>query len=265
MCEMAASYDGPHFVKVRRSDKNKGLIRHINDVAGVSSGEIIVMAAGDDVSLPYRAEHVAKVFTDYPNIFALYTGFFDMRLTDVDETLLSPMELPVFLRTITLSQHAFLGGGTGNGATYAYRRDCFHWPAAIPDECQTEDRILPMRAAILGDVAYSTARTVLYLTRASGDSWAERGLDPLNLKSHVRALLRELKLARKSQKLSFWEFCRCWLIIRVRHATYCPPTYDNVNFFLKPRCALRYFYRKLGSAACKPLVAKSKPWNGLLP
>lgn len=54
MCEMAAGYRGHHRVLVRRNEINLGIGRHVNAAIGDSTGQFIVMAAGDDVSLPDR-------------------------------------------------------------------------------------------------------------------------------------------------------------------------------------------------------------------
>lgn len=60
--EMATAYRGPHKVRVRRSDVNRGLAGHINDVVGEANGEIISWAAGDDIALPKRtAVFVSKL------------------------------------------------------------------------------------------------------------------------------------------------------------------------------------------------------------
>jgi glycosyltransferase involved in cell wall biosynthesis len=50
------NYSGPHRVMVRRNEKNVGLCEHINILVPLSSGEIIVFMAGDDVSYPHRVE-----------------------------------------------------------------------------------------------------------------------------------------------------------------------------------------------------------------
>jgi glycosyltransferase involved in cell wall biosynthesis len=62
--EMAATYKGKHEVKVRQSKINRGLARHILDVAQISNGEFIVVAAGDDVSLPSRSAEMIDLLTE---------------------------------------------------------------------------------------------------------------------------------------------------------------------------------------------------------
>ena len=70
MQEMAAAYQGPHRVIARQSSENRGLLNHILDVAHESHGEYIVVAAGDDISLPERTSIVIPYFKDR-KVFAL--------------------------------------------------------------------------------------------------------------------------------------------------------------------------------------------------
>lgn len=60
MREMVANYDGPHQVIVRRTSRNKGTLLHVADVASVAVGELLVLAAGDDVSKPERCSELVK-------------------------------------------------------------------------------------------------------------------------------------------------------------------------------------------------------------
>jgi len=62
MQEMAAAYDGPHDVKVRQNEVNQGTLGHVLTVSSHAQGELIVVAAGDDVSIPDRACTLAEEF-----------------------------------------------------------------------------------------------------------------------------------------------------------------------------------------------------------
>ena len=56
MQEMATAYRGPHKIILNRNEPNLGLIPHVNKVClGLANGELLVMAAGDDISLPERS------------------------------------------------------------------------------------------------------------------------------------------------------------------------------------------------------------------
>jgi glycosyltransferase involved in cell wall biosynthesis len=54
--EVVARYVGPHTVKLNRNPRNVGLASHVNRMLEMSRGELLVMAAGDDVSVPERTE-----------------------------------------------------------------------------------------------------------------------------------------------------------------------------------------------------------------
>jgi len=70
MQEMAATYDGHHEVRVRRNVANLGVLSHVLSVARSAKGDILVVAAGDDISFPNRAEVVVQNFTG-EDIYAL--------------------------------------------------------------------------------------------------------------------------------------------------------------------------------------------------
>lgn len=55
MEKMTRNYNGPHKVVLNRNECNLGLVQHFNRILlDVSKGELIVVAAGDDISLPER-------------------------------------------------------------------------------------------------------------------------------------------------------------------------------------------------------------------
>ena len=64
MQEMAAAYHGPHRVRVRRNEVNFGTALHVSAVASVSQGKLIVVAAGDDISLPLRTEKLTQAWIE---------------------------------------------------------------------------------------------------------------------------------------------------------------------------------------------------------
>ena len=52
MQEMAAAYTGPHKVILNRNPKNLGIVPHVDRIMELTSGELMVQNAGDDVSVP---------------------------------------------------------------------------------------------------------------------------------------------------------------------------------------------------------------------
>lgn len=63
MEEMAREYRGPHLIKLRQGIRNIGLLAHVLTVAQMAKGEIFVVAAGDDISLPSRSAKIAQALS----------------------------------------------------------------------------------------------------------------------------------------------------------------------------------------------------------
>jgi glycosyltransferase involved in cell wall biosynthesis len=58
MEQMAAAYQGPHTVRVRRNEVNLGTAAHFSIVAVGSTADLFIVAAGDDISKPERTERL---------------------------------------------------------------------------------------------------------------------------------------------------------------------------------------------------------------
>jgi len=56
MQEMAEVYKGPHRVCLNRNATNLHIGGHVNSVMGLAEGQLLVVAAGDDISLPQRVD-----------------------------------------------------------------------------------------------------------------------------------------------------------------------------------------------------------------
>jgi len=193
MQEMAAAYEGPHEVRVRRSEANRGLAKHINEVASVANGKIVVVAAGDDISAPERTELIARAFRRDEKTTAVFSDF----------TTIPPDQK--FNRygnlgsTITLSEIIIAGGGVQKGATYGYSRDCFSRFVELPNWISSEDRILPFRAALIGRVKHLEISLVKY--RLPENSEVEKKKSRIlgyNHPNHFNFLMENLVEARSS-------------------------------------------------------------------
>jgi len=63
-CQMAAAYKGPHTVRLNRNSTNLGLAGNSNQSASMCRGELIVGAAGDDISVPERVSIIVEAWND---------------------------------------------------------------------------------------------------------------------------------------------------------------------------------------------------------
>jgi cellulose synthase/poly-beta-1,6-N-acetylglucosamine synthase-like glycosyltransferase len=59
-----SAFTGPHEVLVRQPTENLGLIAHLYDAVTVANGELIVVAAGDDISRPHRVSRLVDAWLD---------------------------------------------------------------------------------------------------------------------------------------------------------------------------------------------------------
>src|SRR5512138_1410799 len=60
--EVAASYRGPHKLVLSRNRQNLGIGGNVNRAVSLCHGELIVMAGGDDISLPHRTSKIVEAW-----------------------------------------------------------------------------------------------------------------------------------------------------------------------------------------------------------
>ncbi len=212
MCEMAREYRGPHRVKVRRTQLNAGLSEHINDVARIVQGKIIVLAAGDDISSSVRTEAHVEIYMKYDNTFAVFSDY---------NTFPDPASKRYHFKDracLTDAEIIYNGGGVQIGATYSYRRECLSWPSPLPSWLTSEDRLLPFRAALLGNVRYISDALVLYrVSNSPSESRARsRRILGLNNAEHFPLLWREFCAAAFQGKISLKKKFVIGIILKAR-------------------------------------------------
>ena len=54
--ELVLNYQGPHQVTVRQNSRNLGIADHVNTLVKLARRELLITAAGDDISYPQRAQ-----------------------------------------------------------------------------------------------------------------------------------------------------------------------------------------------------------------
>ena len=64
MREMAEGYQGTHRLRLRKGQENQGVLGHVLTVSRQALGAILVVAAGDDVSLPSRTAKLVAAFSE---------------------------------------------------------------------------------------------------------------------------------------------------------------------------------------------------------
>lgn len=167
MQEMAAAYSGPHEVIVRRNEANLGLIDHINTVFQLARGEWVVVAAGDDISMPNRVEEISKVIGQHPDINMVSSALIVMDengdrthescvFQDKGET--PPANIVITgLTELVESKSPYV-----HGATLAYSKKLIQAFPPMPSDAVYEDGIFRIRSALLGSKAHINRPLVFY-------------------------------------------------------------------------------------------------------
>jgi glycosyltransferase involved in cell wall biosynthesis len=162
MSEMAREYRGPHRVVLNRNDRNLGISSHVRHIHKASHGELVVHAAGDDISLPRRTAQLVSCF--------LTAAVRPMLISSLVECIDRSGEVVCISRSALnndVSHH--------HGATFAVNRcliDRFNDP--IPG-ITAEDSVLVFRARLLGSIEQVNDTLVSYRLHDKNSSGREYG------------------------------------------------------------------------------------------
>lgn len=164
--EVAATYTGPHQLRIMRAEYNQGIGEHVNKVAALARGELLVAAAGDDISSPTRVEALVATWSRYGRpTGSIYSA---MQLIDAHGQPLNEVGAPPPDITIEEAVKTYLPGV--QGCTHAWTPDLFATFGPILPDTICEDRVIPLRSMILGKVLYCPEVLVQYRQHAAGIS-----------------------------------------------------------------------------------------------
>jgi len=171
MQEMAAAYRGPHRVRAVRTPHNLGLVQHVLLRGREAAGEVVVLAAGDDISLPERVSRHVPCYAD-AKVWAVTTGF---HLMDESGSVVSENEtMPVGFRGIRRFQTYIKKKiPVIQGATASYKKDTFSLINPADRIFFAEDNLFNFIIPASGyDIAFIPDPVVMY--RRHDAAWANR-------------------------------------------------------------------------------------------
>jgi glycosyltransferase involved in cell wall biosynthesis len=145
MKDLTAKYQGPHRIVLNQNLKNQGIGEHVNTAMALSSGEFIVVAAGDDVSLPHRTSTLVDVWLDLnrPDV-SIYSSYDNV---DADGTALDQWAFP--REHLKKDLVARIDGSIRVvGASHAWSRQLFEKFGRIEFDAVNEDNVIQFRAAL---------------------------------------------------------------------------------------------------------------------
>ena len=166
--ETAAAYRGPHRVVLNRNPIRRSLGGHINKIVEISRGELIVGAAGDDVSLPHRTRVTYDAWEwSGRRATSIHSNYFQVDETGqpIDQVFESEcptkagnrieQEVNALTYVRTLEPIVF-------GCTHTFARNLFRAFGALPEHVIHEDNALAFRSILAGRLLYINEPLVKY-------------------------------------------------------------------------------------------------------
>ncbi|MEQ1685218.1 MAG: glycosyltransferase [Burkholderiaceae bacterium] len=177
-----AGYTGPHRIVLNRNPHNLGIGAHLSHLVSLSKGEMLIVAAGDDVSLPQRCERVMQAWRASNQRLDLIAA----ALIDIDETgkagaVITPSDLSTCRNAADwLARPPFVVG-----AAQAWTRRVFERFGPLPKGVVAEDLVMVLRSVMSGGAVTLAEPLVRY--RRGGLSFRRRAQTAGDV---VKALLK---------------------------------------------------------------------------
>ena len=128
-----------------------GLTGNVNKVFEMATNDVILVAAGDDISRPMRARKTARVMED-ETVMAMSFGF--NRFTGRRPQLPSEHRELGKIEIMKPTDFFRVPNLHTPGCSRAYRKSTFTQFGPLRSDCPTEDSTLMLRALLLGSIAH---------------------------------------------------------------------------------------------------------------
>jgi glycosyltransferase involved in cell wall biosynthesis len=168
MQELANSYRGPHRIILNQNPTRRCIGGHLNRIVEISSGDLIVGAAGDDVSLPDRTQQACDLWEKSGRLAtSIHFAFIQ-----IDE---NGNKIPARYKSTAVAEGQGVVEQPGDalayvktlepcifGCAHAFSRKLFQLFGNLPENIIHEDNALGLRSVLGGKIIYSPAPMVKY-------------------------------------------------------------------------------------------------------
>lgn len=158
MQDIVQAYRGPHYVDLRRNSRNLGLIDHYNVIFSNIKEAIIILAAGDDVSLPHRAATCLAAFDADDAAMLFHSSVMKIDGNGIEQGIWHPPRKGDQSELLAITQ----GTSIYIGASGAFRTSLFQTYGEIRHRETYEDVVLGFRAALLDGLRFHDEPLVRY-------------------------------------------------------------------------------------------------------
>ncbi len=178
---LVENYSGPHSVRTNRNPENQGIGKHVSRMMETAKGELIVLAAGDDVSSQDRVEVLVKAWTEGGRPAGIGSA-----VTMIDANGVESGQRESFcgaggidkgegVKMASLDAYLQNTGFSLLGCSAAWSREILEVFGPLADDVMNEDAALSLRALIMGEVLSISSKLVKYRVHG-GNVWTrEKG------------------------------------------------------------------------------------------
>lgn len=197
------TYRGPHQICLLPRERNRGWTANVNRTFARAAGRLLLIAAGDDVSLPERTGHMVRQWQALgEGSIALFSSYF---VTDARGAVVGRKDYLDGPHPSSVPRRV-AGGVAVEGATAAYDRTVFDHFGPIRYRAVNEDVVLQFRASLLGGVSTVAHPLVRYRKWHGGLSSIEisatsASLESANERKRLSRVLRCLLNFRRDARL----------------------------------------------------------------
>lgn len=184
--KIVAADQGPHRIQVRKNQHNLGVCAHLNQLIQLASGDLIIVAAGDDISAPDRVQTIVDYWLAHDKAPLLMAS----HLMDMDESGVVHDSIEVQDLSTWQSMDDWMRlRPSVIGAGHAWSKQLFEQFGPFPTAALFEDQVAVFRAILLGRAHTIPKPLVMY--RRGGVSSTQH--QELMSESELRKRWRKIK------------------------------------------------------------------------
>ena len=210
--QLAAAYKGPHKLVLNRNSRNLGIGGNVSRAMALCRGELLIMAGGDDISLPERTARTVEAWNESGRrATILYSRFSVIDESGQPQCGLIGDSFPVTdarwihqkatpLRFARRRRPAFCG------CAQAVSRRLYSLFGPLPDRICYEDTALSFRTVLAGGLfTFINAHLVKYRWHGSNTTFGLHQVRPQST-----AAFREVQDKRRCELDRFVELYKCF-------------------------------------------------------
>ncbi|NKI19135.1 glycosyltransferase [Spongiibacter sp. KMU-166] len=241
---MVEAYQGPFEITLRCNDKNLGLIEHVNVAMRLGSGELVVLAAGDDISFSSRVSRLVEAYlaNDRPMLLCSKA-----KTIDQNGNVLGGEAPDVEIQSVPSVEKALFSTSIYLGASGAWSRELISTFGSINYRGTYEDLVMGFRAALCRSAVYVDEALLYYRVNVGISSQASmlNGADKIAQRIARLEFERDTFSQRRDDLRKHRDrvgFGVAKLIAKIEKR--CARLNVRVNFYRKPGLLVLDFFRR---------------------